>query len=171
MSTIRKLSLDTINATDGTQSRAALNQDTVSEYADALDHGAEFPPVIVFSDGSQGGNWLADGFHRYHAHREAGAAEIAAHIRTGTQRDAVLFSCGANAFHGLRRTNADKRQAVAMVLSDAEWQSKPETWVAEVCKVSRTLVRAMLEDLHLVEKHDAVRTVERNAVAGFFLAR
>jgi len=162
MSNICKLPLDGINATGGTQSRAELNQATVAEYAEALGHGAEFPPVIVFSDGAAGGNWLADGFHRYHAHRAAGLAEISCDLRIGTLRDAKLFAAGANGTHGLRRTNADKRQAVAMVLTDAEWQAKPETWLADACRVSRTLVRSMLEELHLVEKHDAVRTVERN---------
>jgi hypothetical protein len=52
-----------------------------------------------------------------------------------------------------------------MLLTDAEWQAKPETWLANACRMSRTLVCAMLEEFHLVEKHDAVRTVGRNGKA------
>jgi hypothetical protein len=33
----------------------------------------------------------------------------------------VLYTVGANATHGLRRSNADKRRAVSMLLDDPEW--------------------------------------------------
>ena len=38
----------------------------------------------------------------------------------GTQRDAILWSISANATHGLRRTNEDKRRAVTRLLQDPE---------------------------------------------------
>ncbi|MBT3274957.1 MAG: streptomycin biosynthesis regulator, partial [Spirochaetales bacterium] len=47
--------------------------------------------------------------------------EIDADIRQGTQQDAVLHSVGANAAHGARRTNDDKRLAVKTLLCDGEW--------------------------------------------------
>lgn len=143
MSTFKKLLLNTINASGGTQSRAALNQDTVSEYAEALGQGAEFPPVVVFSDGSESGNWLADGFHRYHAHRAAGMTEIVCDARIGTRRDAILFSLGANASHGLRRTNEDKRRAVMTMLADAEWSTWSDRDIARQCGVSHPFVAAV----------------------------
>ena len=43
--------------------------------------------------------------------RAASAMEISAEMRDGTWRDAVLYSVGANAAHGLPRTNEDKRRA------------------------------------------------------------
>lgn len=120
----------------GTQPRALVEPHTVQDYADALDGGAEFPPVTVFYDGNA--YWLADGFHRVQAHEQLRRAEIAADVRQGTRRDAVLFSVGANAQHGLRRTNADKRRAVETLLRDAEWGK----WVdAEISR--RTGVSAM----------------------------
>ena len=36
----------------------------------------------------------------------------------GGLRDAILFSVGANAAHGLRRTNADKRRTVLLLWED-----------------------------------------------------
>lgn len=57
----------------------------------------------------------------YHAYRAAGVDEVPAEVRTGTLRDAVLYSVGANAAHGLRRSNAGKRRAVETLLADAEW--------------------------------------------------
>lgn len=37
-------------------------------------------------------------------------------------REAILFIVGANASHGLRRTNADKRRTVERLLADEEWR-------------------------------------------------
>src|SRR6476661_4358033 len=119
MSEILTLPLDAISINGGTQSRVSLNEATVAEYAEFIRLGGDLPPVIVFEDGSS--IWLADGFHRFHAHRAAGAMEIACDVRPGTKRDAILFSVGANASHGLRRTNEDKRRAVMTLLNDAEW--------------------------------------------------
>ena len=62
--------------------------------------------------------WLADGFHRFWAAKEAGLTEIYEEIHPGTLRDAILFSLSANSKHGLRRTNADKRKAVQTLLDD-----------------------------------------------------
>ena len=64
---------------------------------------------------------LADGFHRVLATCMAGLTEIAADVRVGSQRDAFLYGISANSTHGLARTNADKRKAVALLLVDAKW--------------------------------------------------
>lgn len=160
MTEILALPIETISISGGTQSRAALNQETVAEYAEAIRLAVELPPVVVFNDGASGGLWLADGFHRFHAHRAAGAMEITCDVRVGTQRDAVLYSVGANASHGLRRTNEDKRRAVMTLLNDAEWAAWSGNQIAKACAVSESFVR------HLRLNEDtpapAVRTVERN---------
>ena len=133
------LELDQIRTNGGTQSRVELNQETVAEYAQAFTAGASFPPVVVFFDGAN--YWLADGFHRYFGARDAGESALNAEIITGTQRDAVLYSLKANATHGLRRTNADKRKAVETLLKDAEWATWSDRKIAEVCGVSHELAR------------------------------
>jgi hypothetical protein len=48
-------------------------------------------------------------------------AEIAADVRAGGRRDAILYAVGANAAHGLKRTNRGKRNAVMVLLKDPEW--------------------------------------------------
>jgi hypothetical protein len=85
----------------GTQPRAILDRPTISEYAFELRAGAQFPPVVVFHDGTD--YWLADGFHRVEAAESIKMTQIAAIVRQGTIREAVLYSVGANATHGLRR--------------------------------------------------------------------
>ena len=99
---------------------------TVTDYAEALTAGAIFPPVVVFSDGSA--FWLADGFHRLKAHREAGLAEIACEVRDGTQRDAVLYSPRAPtptmACAGPRRTGARRSRLCSATRSGATGQTR-----------------------------------------------
>lgn len=119
--TMELLPLAAIRVDGGTQSRMAINQATVDEYTEAMqDGGAIFPALVVYYDGRD--YWLADGFHRAAAAMQAGLLAFAADVRQGTVRDAVLHSVGANATHGLRRTNADKRRAVERLLRDDEWQ-------------------------------------------------
>lgn len=122
----------------GTQARAALDQSIVADYGDAFSSGATFPAVVVFFDGKN--HWLADGFHRYFGAKRAGLVEIAADIHKGTQRDAILYSVGANASHGLRRTNADKRQAVETLLRDTEWSKWSDREISRRAGVSFALV-------------------------------
>jgi hypothetical protein len=103
--------------------------------------GLRFPPVMLFTDGQD--YWLGDGFHRVLAARKAGLSEIAAEVRQGTQRDAVLFAISANAEHGLRRTSADKRKAVALLLGDAEWSQWSDREIARRCQVGNAFVSRM----------------------------
>jgi hypothetical protein len=130
---------------DGTQSRAAVNEQTVTDYCEALQNGATFPPVIIFKDGND--FWLADGFHRLLAHSRAGKTTIYEDIRLGTKRDAILFSVGANHEHGLRRTNADKRSAVMLLLSDGVWQSWSDTAIAKQCHVTQQFISKVRAEL------------------------
>ncbi|NDJ20926.1 hypothetical protein GS682_04560 [Nostoc sp. B(2019)] len=114
-----KIQIAVIKLDGGTQSRAGINQQTIDEYAIAWREGAKFPLVILFYDGEN--YWLGDGYHRCISAKLAGLTEIEADIRQGTRRDAVLYSVGANSSHGLRRTNDDKRRAIATLLNDEEW--------------------------------------------------
>lgn len=151
------LNIAAIRIDGGTQSRAHLNDAVVSDYAEAIRDGANFPPVIVFFDGSD--YWLADGFHRHLAHMEAGRSEIEADIRQGTRRDAILHSVGANASHGLRRTNDDKRRAVLVLLNDPEWSEWSDREIARQCQVDHKTVGKLRAD-HLGISPDT-RKVER----------
>lgn len=155
------LELEQIRIDGGTQSRVELNQETVAEYAQAFTDGAEFPPVVVFFDGAS--YWLADGFHRYFGARDAGESAIAVQVINGTQRDAVLYSLKANATHGLKRTNADKRKAVETLLKDAEWATWSDRKIAEVCGVGYSLVSDVRKAICPIRADAPVaRTVERN---------
>ena len=132
----KKLKLSEIVTDAGTQVRAGLNEATVADYAEALAAGGKFPPVIVFLDGNR--HIAADGFHRIEAVRRIGATQIECDIRRGSKVDALKFALGCNAHHGLRRTNADKRHAVAMAFK--EFPKLSDRALAEMCVVSDTFV-------------------------------
>jgi hypothetical protein len=136
-----QLPIEDIRIDGGTQPRAELDNSVVAEYADAILAGSEMPPVVVYFDGKA--HWLADGFHRFHAHRKAGIEQIRADISTGTKRDAILFSLSANASHGLRRSNDDKRRAVAAMIADTEWSSWSDRQIAAHCGVSAPFVASV----------------------------
>ena len=159
MSEIYKLQISTITVNGSTQARTEINQSIVAEYSEALKAGTVFPPVIVFEDGAS--IWLADGFHRYHAHLHAGLSEIDCDVRIGTQRQAILFSLSANASHGLRRTNEDKRKAAMTLLNDDEWSSWTDVAIAKACGVSSNFIGDMRRIINPI--NDAkIRKVERN---------
>ncbi|WP_429498652.1 ParB/RepB/Spo0J family partition protein [Robbsia andropogonis] len=142
MNTVSKtVQLSEITYDGSTQSRVSIDESVVAEYADAITDGASFPPVVVFQDGAT--IWLADGFHRFHAHRKIGALTIDADVRQGSRRDAILFSVGANSSHGLRRSNADKRKAVETLLADAEWAAWSDREIARCVRVDNKTVSSL----------------------------
>jgi len=141
----KKLPLDQIHIDGGTQPRVAIDEQIVAEYAELYASGADLPPVTVFFDGVV--YWLADGFHRYHASRRAGRDEIPVEVHDGLLRDAILYSVGANAAHGLRRTNADKRKAVLTLLEDDEWSGWTNCEIARRCGVNEKTVRRTRDSL------------------------
>ncbi|HEY9171472.1 MAG TPA: ParB N-terminal domain-containing protein [Verrucomicrobiae bacterium] len=133
---MRRLKPSEIVTDAGTQVRAGLNETTVADYAEALAAGAKFPPVVVFHDGNR--HIAADGFHRIQAALRIGATHIECDVRRGNKSDALKFALGCNAYHGLRRTNADKRHGVAMALK--EFPKAGIAVIADMCLVSNELV-------------------------------
>jgi uncharacterized ParB-like nuclease family protein len=120
------------------QSRTEINEETVSEYAEAILEGADFPPVLVYFDGIN--YYLTDGYHRLLAHKRAEKVSILCNVVQGTLRDAVFHSTGVNSAHGMRRTYADKRKAVMTLLDDFEWEGMSNGQIAKHCRVSPTFV-------------------------------
>lgn len=135
------LPIDDIRQDGGTQPRAYMDGNTVQEYSLEMSNGVVFPPVIVFYDGTD--YWLADGFHRVAAAISCGWTAISAIVKQGTCRDAVLFSCGVNATHGLRRSNEDKRRAVLRLLEDDEWSQWSNREIAKKANCSEYMVRTL----------------------------
>lgn len=151
---MKKIKISEIAISGGTQQRETINHSEVEIYAESMRCGAQFPPVTLFFDGAQ--YWLADGFHRFHACRIAEIPDIHADVRTGTIREARLFSAGANGAHGMRLTNADKRKAVMVLLSDAEWGKWGDREIAKHCNVTHPFVGKLRDEISAKNKHEVV---------------
>ena len=145
-----KIELNKIRIDGGTQSRTAISEALVTDYTEVLLDGAKMPDVVVFYDGLH--YWLADGFHRYHAHKRAKLQDIECDVKSGTKRDAKIFSWSANADHGFRRSNDDKRKVVMEVLADVEFCGSSEREIAKLCKVSYTTVSRIKKSLEINNK-------------------
>lgn len=142
---LKTLRLDQLRLDGDTQPRVMIDENVVIEYAELYRDGKTLAPVIVFFDGAT--YWLADGFHRYYASKNAGKEQVAAEVHIGMRRDAILHSVGANADHGLRRTNEDKRKAIQTLLKDEEWKLWSNYEIARKCLVHEKSVRRMRDAL------------------------
>jgi hypothetical protein len=162
---ISSLSLAQIKTDGSSQARVGVRQAVVRDYAAAMtsqiaDGGLRFPPIVVFTDGQD--YWVGDGFHRIHAARQAGLTEISAEIRPGTERDALLHSISANTAHGLPRSSADKRKAVALLLADPEWSQWSDREIARRCQVSNKFVSHMRRSASVTGSQMRERRVQRD---------
>lgn len=128
------LSLTQIKVDHSIQSRVETSKEYEREFAEAMLRGDQFPAITVFFDGRY--YWLADGFHRFGATKQASRVNpklsgIRAEVRNGTRRDAVVFSAGANIKFSIPRTRNDIRKAVRMLLADDEWFAKSNSVIAK----------------------------------------
>jgi len=157
-----KLRTDLIRTDGGTQMRVGpYNEDVLKDYQEVVKEGGTLPALAVFQEDST--LWLADGFHRLKAYKNLSIREVEADVREGTKRDAILFAVGANASHGLRRTNADKRRAVETLLKDQEWGGWVDAEIARRANVSAMTVGRLRKELISNNVIDAPteRTVQR----------
>ena len=158
-----KLELAVIRLDGDTQARVGLDQMVVIEYAENMKDGAKFPAMVVFHDGSD--YWLADGFHRYFARKANGELEAEFDVKQGTQRDALLYSFGANGIRGLKLSSADVRAIISRMLQDKEWSKWSDTQIAKHIGCSSMTVgriRHALEEDGKVTKKTKSKYVDRH---------
>jgi hypothetical protein len=153
MTAVQAIPIELIRTDGGTQIRDCKTMQTkIEEYVLALHGGADFPPLTVFWDGEH--YWLADGFHRHGAYNvfmqafKLPGLNIPCEVIEGDLREAIIYACGANAAHGMPRTNPDKQNAVKTMLTNPLVMINLETgkpWnncdIARRCCVSDEMVR------------------------------
>jgi len=136
------------------QARAKVNTEAVEEYAERFAEGGSeesLPPIEVVFDPTQvnansddeGKAWVTDGWHRVMAAGKAGLLTLPAFASFGDKALAMHHAAKANMMHGVRRTNADKRMALALIR-----RAHPEATVAEwadTIGVTRQFIYSTLE--------------------------
>lgn len=134
---VARVRLDAIAFDAGTQIRESIDQSVVSDYAEAMTNGSQFPPVTLFHDGNR--HYLADGFHRFMAAQRLEWRHIDAVVHPGTKEDALWFALGANRTNGKRLSEGDKRNAIDLALKT--WPDKSANQIAEQIGVNQSSVQ------------------------------
>lgn len=144
MSKSEVLSVDLLRVDGDTQSRVAVNQDVVDEYAELVSAGKFWPfeSITVFHDGTD--YWIADGFHRTLAAKQAGRSSVPCNVITGTARDARIYGMRANDEHGLRMSREDRRKNVLWLLEKYPTLTQKE--VSEKAGVTDRTVRNWISE-------------------------
>jgi len=149
--TIRKIPLSLIRADESAQPRALMSEGTINEYAEDMKRGDAFPPLVVFCENSKKSKdniyWLGEGFHRYQAKVGLGVKDVQCDVQPGGLREAILYSCGTNATHGLRRSSEDKRAAIAKLIQDMRWSKWSDREIARRCRVDHHAVAKLRAEL------------------------
>lgn len=135
--TERSIPLDDIEFDEDLQIRCEINWETVDDYAELIKAGTELPKSKVFED-NDGKIWIADGWHRILSHKKLRRETVDCHVQAGSRQDALKYALGANASHGLRRTNKDKRRAVLIALE--AFPKLSARGIAGLCKVHHQTV-------------------------------
>jgi len=142
---MKTLALEQIDTHPAALARVRPCEDTLTRYMDLIQAGTSLPPVTVFHDGKQ--YWLADGRHRLEATRRLGYPDIQADIRSGSERDAMLYAFTANLSHGLPASHADRKKIAQTLLEDADWRSWSDRKIAEISGLTHPTVGKIREAL------------------------
>ena len=125
--------------------RSHIRDEVVAEYADLYRKcKVKLPPVDVFTpDGKH--FLLADGAHRTAALVSLKSKTIECKIHDGGPEEALRFALIANEKHGIRRSNADKRRAIAAAVK--QWPKCSDSQIAAICVVDKHTVTDVREEL------------------------
>ena len=137
-SVVKEIPLDQIFENPTIQSRLEKSEKTIFQYSLSLAKGDQFPAIDVFEAGT--GYLLVDGGHRKEAYLLEDRDTILAQIHQGGATEALIFAAGANAKHGLLRSNQDKHRVVENVLKHPELGKMSNNKIAEICAVSQPFV-------------------------------
>ena len=140
----QEIKIDQLTRSNKVLIRNEINADHLERFKEDRTRGDIFPPVQAVYDGEN--YWLYDGNHRVQAELENGNTSIWVDITEGTYRDAMLLSLGANADHGVGRSNQDKRNAVTKCLRDEEWGQWSAGVIADICRVSQAFVSKLRKE-------------------------
>jgi hypothetical protein len=142
-----------------TQIRVDWNEEAVREYAEQMERGTEFPPLLVFFDEPNNRMILADGFHRLAAHMQIRPNDfILVEQRLGDVEDARWAAIIANQSHGIRRTSADKRNAIGQAFRHVNGVGESNLKIATALGVDDKTVASVRRELELSSEIPKIET-------------
>jgi transposase len=152
---------DKILIDKNTQARTETRELLIQEYAEAMQRGEEFPPILVYVDDATSEYVLADGFHRLAAHLRVRPNDlILTEQRRGDAEDAQFAAACANKDHGCQRTNEDKRLAVRLAILNRNGRPMSNREIARRVGVGYSLVNTIRAEM---ERNEEIPWVETPA--------
>lgn len=148
--TVQLLKLEHVPLEPTLQMRCGINHEHIDQMVEVLLAGKTIdgPPPVCYFDGSR--NWPAgEGSHRWMAIDKANKQNSSIQrkmeweVRRGSYRDAFVAALGANATHGLKRSNEDKRKAVMTAMADKDLSKMSDGAIADLCHVSQHFVSTL----------------------------
>jgi hypothetical protein len=117
-------------------------EDTTEEYRVILKEHGHMDPVDIFRESENGSKSfrLAHGYTRMEAYKREGRTEIPAFIHDGTRSDAIKMDITKTCHIGSRATNADKRKAAMLAVTDPILGERTDQEIARQIGVSTSLV-------------------------------
>jgi hypothetical protein len=154
MMNVRELALNDVRC-DSNKGRAAVSTEMVETFAAAMRANDQFPPGVVFFDGEV--YWLGDGKTRTFAAISIGRETFPYEVREGSRDDALLYSLSLEAHAEgekapVRRSTADKRNAVAEMLRHEKWSKYSARKIADHVGVDPKTVASVREELESGEE-------------------
>jgi hypothetical protein len=137
------------------QIRIKTDRGTVEDYQRALVAGAVFPPVVVFREKKTGTLFLSDGNHRLESRLLNGDTTIEAIVHDGGKRAALAHGLGSSKGHGLRFSNACKRNAVLLALKDSKLTKLKDQDIADLIGVSQPFVWKLRSSITVIKSAPA----------------
>lgn len=129
----RDVFLDEVVIDERLNLRDHLDQEAIERYEEVL---KRLPPLTLYNIDDQ--LTLVDGFHRFTAATNKGLDKLPAEIHQGSYMDALDFAAGANLWHGVPPTRAERRRMVEIKLKMHHEMS--DRALSEQLSVSRELI-------------------------------
>lgn len=129
----RDVFLDEVVIDERLNLRDHLDQEAIERYEEVL---RRLPPITLFNIDEQ--LTLVDGFHRFTAATNKGLDKLPAEIHEGGYTEALDFAAGANLWHGVPPSRAERRRMVEIKLKLHHDMS--DRALSEQLSVSRELV-------------------------------
>lgn len=136
----RDVFLDEVVIDERLNLRDHLDLEAIERYEEVL---KRLPPLTLYNIDDQ--LTLVDGFHRFTAATNKGLDKLPAEIHQGTYMEALDFAAGANLWHGVPPTRAERRRMVEIKLKLHHDQS--DRALAEQLSVSRELIAKVRKSL------------------------
>jgi hypothetical protein len=138
----RLIALKDITLDPQLQARTKVDERHIEEMAEVIKSGerlrGELP--VVFSAGNA--NWLADGFHRWHAHALAGEKKMECDVRHGGFEDAQRYAMReANVGHAIKLSEDDVKRKVLWHIEHEKYRHFSDEQIANWCHCKKQNVQ------------------------------